>query len=69
MNLSIKKFDEFLKLIFPELNYGGLLRGDKFKTVRMFAISNVNIMQLGLFLTGVFYLNLHFTAYFTEKVY
>ena len=49
MNLSINNFDEFLKLIFPELDeYGRPIGGvDDFQTVRMFAISNVNTLQFG----------------------
>ena len=69
MNLSIDKFDDFLELIFPDLEldkYGRLVENDEFQVIRMFAISNVNIMQFGLFLIRSFNFNLHLTAYFSK---
>ena len=49
MNLSIDKFDDFLELIFPDLEldkYGRPIeKNDEYKVIRVFAISNVNILQ------------------------
>ena len=47
MYLSIERFDGFLKLIFPKLKFIGepIENSDEFQAIRMFAISNVNILQ------------------------
>ena len=48
MNLTIEEFDDFLKLVFPELNENGRLNGrDEFKTIRMLFTSMVNIIMFG----------------------
>ena len=70
LNLSTQKFDVFLDLIFPELKERGFPIGDdEYKVVRMFAISNVNILQFGQFLICNVNFNLHLAANFSKLVY
>ena len=48
MSLTIEEFDDFLKLVFPELDRNGYPIGeDEFKTIRMLFISMVNIIMFG----------------------
>ena len=48
MNLTIEEFDDFLKLVFPELDGDGNLIGeDEFKTIRFLFISMVKIIMFG----------------------
>ena len=50
MNLTIEEFDDFLKLVFPELEDGRPIGEDEFKTIRMLFTSMVNIIMFGKFL-------------------
>ena len=48
LNLTIEEFDDFLKLVFPELDENGRpIEGDEFKIIRLFLVSMVNILQFG----------------------
>merc|ERR1719376_882340 len=45
-NLNLNKFDDFLNLVFPELDEeGNLIKGDEFSVVRMFTLSMLNILK------------------------
>ena len=48
MNLTLEEFDDFLKLVFPELDSSARPIGrDEFKTIRFLFISMVNIKMFG----------------------
>ena len=49
LNLTVDEFDDFLKLVFPELDEQGspVGDGDEFETIRMLFISMVNVITFG----------------------
>ena len=52
MNLTVDEFDDFLKLVFPELDEQGspVGDGDEFETIRMLFVSTVNVITFGWFI-------------------